>query len=278
MHVASLHLYPLKSARVIDLTSAELEPRGLAGDRCWLIVDETGLFLTQREEPRLACLTVKLTGAGLMLSAPDQPALVVPCPGDGAAVLNVEVWRDKVQARLAPEATAWLTAWLGRPFHLVWLPDHWSRPTSAEWTPGGGNVGFADGFPILITNTASLADLNQRLSEPVPMNRFRPNIVIDASEPWAEDVWHIVRIGDTELELVKPCTRCVMTTTDQITGNRPGHEPLRTLQRMRKSAEPRVTGALFGWNAVPRRLGTIRVGDPAEVLSRREPWPIKAPR
>ncbi len=282
MRVASLHIHPVKSARAVDVAEAKLLPSGLAGDRRWMIVDETGRFLTQREEPRLALLSAAPTAEGLTVSAPGLPPLDVPCPTATAPQIVAFIWRSKATARVAESASHWLSGWLGHPLRLVWLPEGANRPLNTAFAKGPGGVGFQDGYPVLIANTASLADLNARLESLAPMNRFRANIAIDGAVPWAEDAWLRLRIGETELELVKPCERCVITTLDQATGeratpDRAGHEPLRTLQRVRKSADPRVKGALFGWNAVPRTPGLIRVGDPVEVLSRRDaPWPIRA--
>lgn len=277
MRVASLHIYPVKSGRVVDVEQAELRPAGLAGDRRWMIVDHTGRFLTQREEPRLARLEAIPTPGGLTLAAERCAPLSLPHPGPEAPVLGTSIWRSKVDALVAEAASDWLSRWLGRPLHLVWLPEGVNRPLNTAFVKGSGGVGFADGYPVLITNTASLADLNQRLADPVPMNRFRANIVIESDEPWGEDAWLHLRIGGTALELVKPCDRCIITTTNQTTGERPGADPLRTLQRTRKSADPRVKGALFGWNAAPTVPGLLRVGDPVEIVSRRDtPWPIRA--
>jgi len=276
MRVASLHLYPVKSGRVVDVKEAALLPAGFAGDRRWMIVDEAGRFLTQREEPRLALLAATLRPNGLTLSAPGAGTLALDVPGEDAPTVMATVWKDTVPARLAEAASGWLSGWLGRSLRLVWLPERANRRLPAAWVPWGGEVGFADGYPILIVNTASLADLNRRLAHPAPMARFRPSLVIESDEPWGEDSWLTLRIGAVELELVKPCTRCIITTTDQETAERSSQEPLRTLQRCRRSADARVSGALFGWNAVPRVPGPVRVGDPVEVLERRaEPWPIR---
>ena len=282
MRVASLHIHPVKSARAVDVAEARLLPSGLEGDRRWMIVDDTGRFLTQREEPRLALLHAAPTATGLALCAPGLAPLALDFPDATAPHVTVHIWRSHAAARVAEAASAWLTGWLGRPLRLVWLPEGANRPHNTAFAKGPGGVGFQDGYPVLIANTASLADLNARLDAAAPMNRFRANIVIESDEPWGEDAWARLRIGETELELVKPCDRCVVTTIDQATGeratpDRAGHEPLRTLQRVRKSADARVKGALFGWNAVPVAPGIIRVGDPVEVLSRRaEPWPVRA--
>lgn len=287
MRVASLHIHPIKSGRAVDVTEARLLPAGLEGDRRWMIVDDAGRFLTQREEPRLALLTAlptttgptttALTTTALTLAAPGPAPLALDAPAATAPHIKASIWRSHATARVAEDASAWLSGWLGRSVRLVWLPEGANRPLNTAFAKGPGGVGFADGYPVLITSTASLADLNRRLDAPAPMNRFRANIVIEGAIPWEEDTWLRLRIGETELALVKPCDRCVVTTTDQTTGERASHEPLRTLQRVRKSADARVKGALFGWNAVPVVPGLLRVGDPVEILSRRAAaWPIRA--
>lgn len=279
MRVASLHIHPVKSGRAVDVGEVAVTPAGLAGDRRWMIVDEAGRFVTQREEPRLALLAATPTGTGLGLAAPGCTALALPFPGDDAPVVTASIWRSKAAARVAEEASVWLSAWLGRPLRLVWLPEGANRPLHTSFAQSAEGIGFADGYPVLVTNTASLADLNRHLAAPVPMNRFRPNIVIDSDEPWGEDSWLALRIGAVTLELVKPCERCVITTTDQETAARESHEPLRTLQRRRRSADPRVQGALFGWNALPQGRGVIRPGDAVEVIARRPaPWPVRPAR
>ena len=276
MRVASLHLYPVKSGRAVDVGEAALSPAGLAGDRRWMIVDKAGRFVTQREEPRLALLAAVPTGTGLALSVPGRAGLDLPFPDADAEVVTASIWRAHAKARVADAASDWLSGWLGRAVRLVWLPEGSNRPLQTAFATSPDGIGFADGYPVLVTNTASLGDVNRHLAEPVPMNRFRPNIVIDSGEAWGEDSWLTLRIGTVTLELVKPCDRCVVTTTDQETAARASHEPLRTLQRRRRSADPRVKGALFGWNAVPQGSGVIRAGDAVEVIDRRPaPWPIR---
>ena len=269
--LASLHRYPVKGMRADDLEAAEVEPRGLEGDRRWMVVDPAGRFFTQRENAALATITPRLSAAGLVLSAPGFDDCRVERP-DGSRRMRVTVWKDEVDAAAGGgEADAWLERVLGRPATLAYMDDEARRHADPAWAQRAAPVSFADGFPLLVTTTASLAALNRAIAdgggEPVPMGRFRPNLVIGCEEPWAEDGWRRLRIGEVELELVKPCTRCIVTTTDQETGARRGPEPLATLRRLRRSEDPRVKGLLFGVNAVPARLGRVRPGDVVEILA-----------
>jgi uncharacterized protein YcbX len=255
MRVVSLHRYPVKGCHREDLDTAEVEPWGLRGDRRWLIVDATtGKGLTQREEPRLTRIHPTLVPGGLVLRSPGSKDLDVAEP-DGAA-RTVHVYRHELKAVPAPTAGAWLTALLGREVWLAHLGDPAQRAVDPEYGEPGDRVSFADGYPLLLTTLASLDALNAALDAPVPMTRFRPNVVLDGDVPWAEDGWARLRIGDVPFRGPKPCSRCVVTTTDQETGER-GREPLRTLGRIRKHP----LGLLFGLNLIPDATGVISVGD-----------------
>ncbi len=264
--LAAIGVYPVKSLHVVPVSSAEIEPWGLVGDRRWLVVDEQWRFLTQRSAARMAVIEARMVaGGGLVLSGAGLPALAVTVPDREAAVEEVTVWRDKVPARVADAAAGrWLTEALGVRCGLVHLHDTAARPTDPAFAPAGSTVSFADGFPVLLTSMASLADLNGRLAQPVGMERFRANLIVEGFEAWAEDEWGSVVIGDVEFLAVKPCVRCVVTTIDQATGSRPdGVEPLRTLAEWRGG---RGAGVTFGQNLVPVRRGRIAVGD--EVKAR----------
>jgi uncharacterized protein YcbX len=263
MRLAEIRIYPVKSLRGDAHASAAVEPRGLAGDRRWLVVDEADRFLTQRELPHMATVAARIEPGGLALSAPDRPAIFIPIPPPDAAPRQVTIWRDKVEAVPAgPEAESWLTAALGVPCSLVFQANPASRPVNPAFAAPGDVVSFADGYPLLAATTASLEDLNVRLPSPVPMVRFRPNLVVEGAAPWAEDHWRRIRIGAALFRVPKPCDRCTIPSIDQETGLRPDpEEPLRMLKTFRRDATGRV---LFGVNLVPETLGIIRVGDEAE--------------
>ena len=264
--LASVHIYPLKGCRAVDLDEAVVEPWGLAGDRRWLLVDADGQFITQREHPALARLVVTYgPGADITVSSSGYPALRVAAPRERAELLKVTVWRSTVLAAAAgPEADAWFAAYLGQPVRLVWLDDPTRRAVNPEYGLDGDVVSFADGYPLLLTTAGSLDQLGQWLTDagdqPVPMNRFRPNVVVSGYEPWAEDRWRRIRIGAVSFRVAKPCARCVVTTTDQTTGER-GRQPLRMLARHRRFGKNLV----FGQNLIPDSPGLIRVGDPTEI-------------
>jgi len=264
MRLAEIRIYPVKSLRGDAHASAAVEPRGLAGDRRWLVVDAQNRFLTQRELPHMATVAARNEPGGLALTAPDRPPLFVPMPPPDAAPRQVTIWRDTVEAVPAgPEAESWLTDALGVPCSLVYQANPASRPVAPAYAAPGDVVSFADGFPLLVTTTASLADLNARLSTPLPMLRFRPNLVIEGARPWAEDHWHRIRIGTASFRAPKPCDRCSIPSIDQETGHRPDpEEPLRTLKKFRRDNTGRV---LFGMNLVPETFGTVRVGDEVKV-------------
>jgi uncharacterized protein YcbX len=269
--VTALHVYPVKSCRGIALERSAVGLRGLQNDRRWMIVDaDTGMFITQRTEPRLALVAVALEEGDLVLRAPGARELRVPraLPAD-ATRRSVIVWRDTVQALdCGPDAAQWVSDWLGFRAALVFMPDDVRRPAKPAYALPDDIVGFADGFPLLIASTSSLGDLNARIPSadaPLPMDRFRPNIVVSECPPWAEDTWKRIVVGDLPLRVVKGCARCIITTTDQETGAR-GTEPLKTLATFRQQANE----VLFAQNAVPDRAGTVAVGDAVRVV---EPAP-----
>ena len=272
--VASLHLYPIKGCRGIDLATAEVVTTGLAtagiGDREWMLVDETGTFLTQRELPRLALVSVQVTRDSLRLAAPYMRECDVPLTMHGNA-RDVVVWRSEVRGVDAGDAAAaWLSDWLAREVRLLRFDRNVTRYCNPEYAGDSkAHTMFADGYPVLVTTAASLEDLNGRLAdrgcEPLPMTRFRPNIVLDGLPPYAEDHLDTISIGDAVLRCVKPCTRCQVTTTDQATA-KVGIEPLRTLGEYRMDA--RLDGVTFAMNAIVSNGGTIRTGDAASVTYR----------
>ncbi|MFJ4521769.1 MOSC domain-containing protein [Streptomyces sp. NPDC088810] len=268
--VESIHVHPVKAFRGISPREAVVEPWGLAGDRRWTLIDYGGKVVTQREQPSLALAAAEpLAGGGIRLSAPGADPLTVEVP-EPAATVPMTVFGTKVEGVPADAAAhAWCSAWLGAEVRLVHMDDPATRrPVDPAYALPGETVSFADGYPLLVTTVASLEALNALIAEgpnahegPLPMNRFRPNVVVAGTEPWAEDGWTRIAIGEVVFRAPKPSGRCVVTTTDQTTAVR-GREPLLTLARHR-----RIGGKLlFGQNLVPLSPGTIRVGDPVRVL------------
>ncbi|MEK0086139.1 MOSC domain-containing protein [Benzoatithermus flavus] len=252
--IAGLFVYPVKGCAGIALREALLTPRGLAHDRRWMIVGPDGRFLSQRELPRLARIRPALVEAALRLALGGEVELLVPDVARGAP-LPVRVWGDTVEAlAVDPALDRALSDWLGREVRLVRFPESGFRPCDPTYAPPGSHTAFADGFPLLVTSEGSLAELNVALSQagaaPVPMDRFRPNLVLAGVPARAEDESAAIRLeGGTRLGLVKRCDRCVVTTIDQSRGERTGKEPLATLARIRRNVP--TGGAWFGQNAVP---------------------------
>jgi uncharacterized protein YcbX len=247
--ITAINIYPVKSCRGTALTHALVTETGFQYDREWMIVRPDGRFLTQREEPRLAMIEPNLTAFALEFEAPDMDEIRVPLDHQGKAV-EVTVWKDTCAALDAGDHIAsWLTAYLGSEHRLVRFDRSQRRPSDPKWTGGvEAQSLFSDGFPWLMISQASLDDLNSRLEQKLPMNRFRPNIVIDGVPPYGEDEpKDFVSANGVRLRGVKPCTRCAITTTDQSTGER-SDEPLRTLRSYRMSREP--MGLIFGQNMI----------------------------
>jgi uncharacterized protein YcbX len=262
MRLAALNVYPLKGAAGIALETWPLSPLGLEYDRRWMLVTPEGMFLTQRDFPKLCLIRTAISPPYLILTAPGTPSLQTPLAPSQGTSLEVEVWRDRCQALLPdPDADRWCTAVLGTPCRLVYMPEASARVVDPRYDQLDRRVGFADAFPFLLIGTASLEALNRRLAQPLPMNRFRPNLVVDGASPFGEDRWRRIRIGAVEFDVVKPCARCVVTTTDQSTGQR-GQEPLRTLATFRRVGNE----VHFGQNLIHHGLGQLAVGDPIEVL------------
>ena len=282
--LASIHIYPLKAGRAVDLGESVVEPWGLAGDRRWLVIDGHGRFVSQREEPSLALVTAACLPAGtdqagrepcaaaevITLSAAGHPPLTVRAPsaGDHAELVSVSVWKSRLRAAAAgKQADGWLSRFLGRGVRLVYLDDPTRREVDQEYGSPGDRVNFADGYPLLLASAGSLAALGRWLTEdghePVPMNRFRPNVVVDGAPAWDEDRWRRIRIGSVSFRVAKPCGRCQVTTIDQMTAQR-GRQPLALLGQRRRFGQQLV----FGQNMIPDGEGSIRVGDPVQVLER----------
>jgi uncharacterized protein YcbX len=255
--LTGINIYPIKSAGGIALPECETDEFGLRYDRRWMVVDETGTFITQRNHPRMALVRVKLGDGVLRIDAPGMPTLETPLHPTAAVVTQVVVWNFAGPSSwLGEEAALWFTAFLGTSCSLVHMGEDVVRAANPVFAPWGTRVSFADGYPILLISEESLADLNGRLARPLPMNRFRPNLVVAGGPPYAEDRWERIEVGGLPLRVVKPCPRCAITTTDQVTAER-GREPLRTLATYRK-----VNGeVMFGQNVIHETSGRLRVGD-----------------
>ncbi len=280
MHVSELHIYPLKSGRGIALPAAKVDARGLSGDRRMMLADPSGHFITQRELPALATLTALPQSTHLHLSLADGREMMV-APPHPERRMSVAIWKSIVDAAVAEDSVnARLSEWFGRAVKLVFFDGEAERSASSEWAGPDTPVTFTDGYQVLVTTTGSLAALNDDMASHgeggVGMERFRPNIVIDCDEPWAEDRWAAIEIGGIRFDLVKPCARCIMTTQDQQTGSREVTNPMPAMGRIRMSADRRVPGPLFGWNAVPRGEGRLSVGDAVQVVEEKpDAWAIK---
>lgn len=266
--VSGLYLYPVKSCRGHAVDRAAVDAWGFQGDRRFMVVSAADRkFLTQRSHPQMALIETELNAAALTLASPNHGSVTIPHAEIIAArqPLTVTVWSDTVQAEDCGDAVAeWLTRRLGQPLRLAHMGAGFNRPLKPKRARPGDQVTFADGAPFLLTAEASLHDLNDRIitrgGEPVPMDRFRPNIVLAGGAPWDEDALGRFRLGDVEFRNGWPCARCIVTTTDQDTAER-GKEPLATLATFRRDpADP--TDVNFGINLVHEtKTGTVRVGD-----------------
>jgi uncharacterized protein len=250
MQLTAIHIYPVKSLAGISLTESVVESRGLRYDRRWMLVTPEGRFLTQREYPAMALIGTAIEPPFLVLFDRLNPGNRVGVPLEitsiGKSMLEVDVWDDHCRASpVSTEVDLWLSDRLGAPVRLVGMPETTSRAVDANYAPEGQVVSFADAYPFLIIGEATLADLNSRLETPVPMNRFRPNLVFSGGTAFCEDEWGDFSIGDQPFRAVKPCARCIMTTIDQQTTSK-NAEPLKTLSIYRKQGNK----VLFGQNLI----------------------------
>ncbi|UOR05816.1 MOSC domain-containing protein [Hymenobacter aerilatus] len=270
--LSDIYIYPVKSLGGIRLTEAAVGLRGLQYDRRWLVVDARNQFMTQRQIAAMALLDVAPAFNGFLLThrqRPDLLPLYIPFEANREKTLFVTIWDDMVFAwRGTPAADEWLTEALGQECRLVYMSDMVRRevePDKPELNPAGTLVSFADGYPYLLIGQAALDDLSARLTAPVPMNRFRPNLVFTGGEPFAEDTWADFQIGDITFRAVRACGRCVVTTIDQQTAQK-YPETLSTLASYRTVGRK----VLFGQNVTTSSQGIIRVGDSLTVLSNKE--------
>ena len=258
MHLSAIHVYPIKSCRGLSPDAWPVDRFGFQFDRRWMLIDERGVFLSQRTHRRLALVRITMGDEHLTVETEGKPAIQVSLYPPELHPVRVVVWRDVMDACCPePEADRWFSEFLGEEVRLAHMPDRVKRPLNPFYARNGGQASFADAFPFLLIGQSSLDDLNRRMVTPLPMNRFRPNLVVSGAEPFAEDGWQHIQVGSLELEVVKPCERCVVTTTDQETAMF-GKEPLRTLATFRRVGNQ----VIFGMNAVHSGVGRLAIGDP----------------
>jgi len=253
--VAALFVYPIKSCGAVELERVRLLAHGFDGDRRYMLVGADGTFISQRSHPTLAQVSCTLGEVEIGAAGPGRPPLTLPRRFDGTTEQSVTIWKDAVRALVHEEGSAWFSDFLGEAVTLVYVADERLRQVNPERARPGDRVAFADGYPLLLTSEASLAELNRHAQAPVPMNRFRPNIVVSGWPAYAEDQLTSLTIGNVPLVMPKLCDRCVVTTTDQRTGER-GQEPLRVLAKTRRWDQK----VWFGANLIPHGTGWLAVG------------------
>lgn len=262
--LSRINIYPIKSLSGISLQSSEVEERGLKYDRRWMLVYENGMFFTQRENPQMALLqpVIKESGLKIFHKQDKSKSISIPPKVGSESEIDVIVWNDKVIAQTYPEEIdEWFSNMLGFKCRLVYMPDTSERKVNPSYAENK-IVSFADGYPLLIIGEESLADLNKRMKVTLPMNRFRPNLVFSGGNPFDEDEWKYFQIEEVKFNAVKPCSRCVITTTNQDTAERTD-EPLKTLALFRKQGN----NVMFGMNVIPESLGEITVGTEIRLIS-----------
>lgn len=267
LSLSRLYVHPVKSMRGMQVSHALAGDEGLAFDRVFMVTEPDGTFITARQYPQLVLLTPIMAQGGLHISAPDGQCILARFADFTANGHPTEVWGNHFSAYLAPEAiNNWLSAYLNRPAQLRWTGEHSHR--RVKHYPDIP-LSFADGYPYLLLGEASFLDLQKRCPVGIKLTQFRPNIIVSGGEPYAEDGWKRIRIGGVEFELVKPCSRCVLTTVSVEKGRKhPDGEPLRTLQGYRSADNGDVD---FGQNLIALSSGVIRVGDDVEVLETQHP-------
>jgi len=270
LKLSEIYIYPVKSLGGIRLDVANITTRGLENDRRFMLVDENGRFMSQRERPQLAIFQTKIEGDLLKITdkKTSQILTINLSPNSQSTPLSVTIWDDETSAiEVSSEASIWFTQALKFSTRLVYMPEESQRKTDAQYSLTGKEItSFSDGYPILIIGQSSLDDLNSRLENPVNINRFRPNFVFTDGEPFEEDAWHEFNINNIRFFGIKPCGRCIMTTIDQDTGEKKGKEPLLTLNKYRKASNK----ILFGQNVLISQLGTVSVGDDVVIVNRKK--------
>jgi uncharacterized protein len=268
MHLSAIHIYPIKSLSGISLETAQVEARGLQHDRRWMLIDQNNQFITQRTKPSLALIDVVMKEDHFEISHRTKKIapLLLPFSFTVGTELEVQVWDDVCKA-LHYNDSDWFKAVSGLDCRLVYMHDASQRAVDTRYATQNEITSFSDGFPFLLANEASLVALNQRLENPVPMQRFRPNLVFRGSTPFQEDTFAQLRIGEVDFLAPKPCARCVFTTIDQTTGTKDlNKEPLKTLATFRTWNNK----VLFGENLLAKTLGTVHLGDKIVITAQKD--------
>ncbi len=265
MKIVGLFHYPVKSLPGIALNHSYVDELGLLGDRRWMIVDETGMFQTFRENPLMSQIFVRINDGGIVLSHKKFGSIAVAQEAHHSEPAHVRIWKDSVTASWVDKsADEFLSQIFERKLRLVYLDNSKAHKADQNFAKAEDYTSFADNFPILLTTTASLSELNSHFERPYEMRRFRPNIVIETEDPWVEDTWKLLRIGGQEFRVMKPCARCIMLTQDPDTGlPTVPHEPLQMLSKIHRSAKGKP---IFGQNAIAVKHGELRIGDLVETL------------
>ena len=263
IQLTEIIIYPIKSLAGISLSEAQVNRSGLKQDRMMMLVDDNGLFISQRKFSQLALLKVELTTAGIKVSMPDSSSIEIHKASFSEDKIDVKIWNDHCVVFVAiNEVNLWFSEFLGRSVRLIKYDDSNPRPTDPAYSNQDDIVSFADGFPILVISQSSLDDLNSKLDKPVSMKNFRPNLVVKDCEAFAEDNWQHIKIGDINFDAVKLCSRCIMTTVDPLNGKRDQQgEPYKTLSQYRE-IEGKVC---LGMNLISRSRGALSIGDSVQV-------------
>lgn len=272
MFISEINIFPIKSLGGISLKKSIVENRGLQFDRRWMLIDEKNKFLTQREFPKMAAIGVNLSDNSLEVSS-ENKNLEIPFDADSDDTKVVKIWSSRCHAKVYEKSiNDWFSDVLQTNCKLVLMPENAVRKVNYFYAVHKDDqVSFADGYPVLLIGENSLENLNSKLETPVPMNRFRPNLVVSGADAFAEDNWKQIKIGGAMFHVVKPCGRCVMTTIDQANGEKQGVEPLKTLASYRIPKRSTKKKILFGQNLIAENVGeTINVGDKIEILQSRK--------
>ena len=265
MKLSEIWVYPVKSLPGVRLETAAINARGFEYDRHWMLVDDMGQFMSQRRSPRMALIRVAMNSEGLQLDFEGKESLQIPLNQSDDRSMTVTVWKDTLEASLVSEqADNWFSDVLGTSVRLVCMRDSVTRRVDPGYAREADQTGFSDGFPFLLLSQSSIDDLNERIDDAdnvMEVRRFRPNLVVNGCEPYAEDDWLKVRIGGIDFRVAKPCSRCVITTINPDTTNK-SDEPLRTLNTYRKKGRQ----VYFGQNLIHDAGGHLSVGDELQVV------------